>query len=289
MTALARPQPDQPGPWRGSGPETGPGGRRPGSGPRLRRFEIAPVRGIWRHEFALFKRYWLSQSFAAVVEPTIILLAFGFGFASLIGAIGGYRYIDFLGTGVVATAALFTSVFPGMFISYIRRVFQHTYDAMLAAPVDVHELVTGEALWVAAKSSIYSCSPLLVAMAFGLQPSAGMLLVPAIAFVTAFGFVMFGMWASTVVPAINSFDYVITGVVTPLFLVAGTFFPIDELPPLAAKAVMVNPLYHCVELVRHAVFGFRPLADLGHFAALLLFAGLMWLIAFRGMRRRLID
>lgn len=256
---------------------------------RLRRFEAAPVRGIWRHEIALFKRYWMSQSFAAVIEPTFMLLAFGFGLGSMIGAIAGYRYIDFLGTGVVGTAALFTSVFPGMFVCYIRRVYQHTYDAMLAAPVDVHELVTGEALWVAAKSSIYSCSPLLVAMAFGLEPSLGMLLVPGIVLVTAFGFVLFGMWASTVVPAINSFDYVITGVVTPLFLVAGTFFPIDKLPPWAATTVTVNPLYHCVELVRHAVFGLRPLVDLGHLAALLAFAGLMWLIAFRGMRRRLID
>ncbi|WP_030165249.1 ABC transporter permease [Spirillospora albida] len=256
---------------------------------RLKRFEPAAVRGIWRHELALYKRYWRSQSFASMVEPTFFLLAFGYGFGSMVAAVGDYRYLDFVATGVVGTAALFTSVFPGMFNGYIRRVFQHTYDAMLAAPVDVHELVTGEALWIAAKSSVYSCTPLVVALFFGLDPAPGMLLVPFIAFVTALGFGLFGMWTSSVVPSINSFDYVITGVVTPLFLVAGTFFPVGTLPEWAEKAALLNPLFHCVELVRHAVFGLRPLADLGHLGALVLFAALMWLIAVSGMRKRLID
>jgi len=256
--------------------------------PRLRRFELAPVRGIWRHELALYKRYWKSQSFASIVEPTFFLLAFGYGFGSMVAAIGNYRYLDFVATGVVGTAMLFTSVFPGMFNGYIRRVFQHTYDAMLAAPVDVHELVTAEALWIAAKSSVYSCTPLIVALFFGLDPSFGMFLVPVIGFVTALGFGLFGAWTSSVVPSINSFDYVITGVVTPLFLIAGTFFPIGTLPDWAQYAAQLNPLFHCVELVRHAVFGIRPLSDLGHLGALILFVALMWLIAVRGMRKRLI-
>ena len=94
---------------------------------------------------------------------------------------------------------------------------------------------------------------------------------------------------SSVVPSINSFDYVITGVVTPLFLIAGTFFPIGTLPGWVGFAAHLNPLYHCVELVRHAVFGLRPLTDLGHLGGLVLFAALTWIIAVRGMRRRLID
>ncbi|MBC6457541.1 ABC transporter permease [Actinomadura sp. HBU206391] len=257
--------------------------------PPRHRIELAALQGTWRHEIALFRRYWRSQSFASMFEPTFMMLAFGYGFGSLMAMVGDYRYLDFVGTGMVGTAALFTSVFPGMFNGYIRRVFQHTYDAMLATPLDVHELVTGEVTWIAAKSSVYGCAPLFVAMAFGLDPSPGMLLVPLIVFVTALGFGLLGMWTSTIVPSINSFDYVITGVVTPLFLVAGTFFPISALPGWVHVAAQFNPLLHCVELVRHAVFGVRPLADAGHFGVLLLFAALMWVLAVRGMRRRLIG
>jgi lipooligosaccharide transport system permease protein len=256
---------------------------------RLRAFEWAPVRGVWRRELALFRRYWASSSFASLIEPTIWLLAFGFGFGALVGHVAGYRYVDFVGTGVVATATLFTSAFPGMFNTYIRRTYQHSYDAVLAAPVDVHEVVAGEASWIAVKSGVYSCAPILVALAFGLRPGPGVIAVPAVTVLTAAGFALFGVWTSTIVPSINSFDYIISGVLAPLFLVAGTFFPIGGLPSWAQTIAHVNPLYHCVELVRHAVFGFHPLADLSHVAALAVFAALMWLLAVRGMRRRLID
>jgi lipooligosaccharide transport system permease protein len=244
---------------------------------------------VWRREIALYRRCWTSSSFAALVEPTIYLLAFGFGFGSLLGKVAGYRYVDFVGTGVVASAVLFTSAFPGMFNTYIRRTYQHSYDAVLAAPADVHEVVAGEASWIAIKSGLYSCAPVLVALAFGLRPGPGVVTVPLITILTATGFGLFGVWASTVVPSINSFDYVISGILAPLFLVAGTFFPVSGLPGWARTAAQVNPLYHCVELVRDAVFGFHPPADLAHVGVLVLFAALMWVLALRGMRRRLID
>lgn len=255
----------------------------------LSAFEWAPVRAVWRRELALYRRYWPSTSFASVVEPTLYLLAFGFGFGSVIGALYGHDYKDFVATGVVATAVLFIGAFGGMFNTFVRRNFQHTYDAMMAAPVDVHELVTAEASWLAAKAGVYGCAPLLVGMAFGLDPSWGMLLVPLIGFVTGLGFALFGIWVSAIVPSINTLDYVISGVVTPLFLVAGTFFPVDQLPSWAGTAAWANPLYHCVELVRGAVFGRLGTDDLVHVGVLVAFAALMWGLAVWKMRARLID
>ena len=255
---------------------------------RLRWIEPTAFAGVWTHELVLFKRYWASTTFSSVVEPTIYLLAFGFGLGSLVSEVAGIPYIDFVGTGVVATAVLFTSAFAGMFQTFIRRTYQKTYDAVLATPVDVHEIVMAEASWIAAKAGVYGCAPLLVAMAFGLDPSLGMLLVPFIGFVTGLGFALFGIWVAAVVPSIDSFNYIISAVLTPLFLVAGTFFPLDNLPGWARALAQVNPLYHCVELVRHAAFGMEPAADLWHLAALLVFAGLMGVLAVRWMRRRLI-
>ncbi|HEX6077083.1 MAG TPA: ABC transporter permease [Micromonosporaceae bacterium] len=256
---------------------------------KLRWIEPSALDGVLFHDLTIFRRYWASTTFSSVVEPTIYLLAFGFGFGSLVAVVAGYSYIDFLGTGIVATAVLFSSAFAGMFQTFIRRVYQKTYDAMLAAPVDTHELVTGEALWIGLRAGVFGCAPMLVAIGFGLDPSPGMLLVPLIGFLTGFGFGLFGIWMSAIVPGIDSFNYVISALLTPLFLVAGTFFPLDTLPDWAIVASQFNPLYHCVELVRHAVFGLRPLLDLWHVAALSIFAGLMWLLGCRAMRRRLID
>ncbi|MUL39762.1 ABC transporter [Streptomonospora sp. PA3] len=253
------------------------------------RFELAPIAGVLAREWALYRRSWKPTTFASVVEPVIMLLAFGVGLGSLVGAIGGYEYIHFLGTGIVATSVLFTSMFPGLIDTYVRRVFQHTYDGMLAAPVDVRELVTGEASWIACKAGVYGCAPLVVAIGFGLPASWAMLLVPVIAFTTGFGFALTGIWMSAAVPSIKTMDYIISGVITPLFLIAGTFFPIDTLPAWAQVVAKINPLYHCVELVRGTAFGLDPGTAAGHFAALIAFVAVVWCLAVFQMRRKLID
>jgi lipooligosaccharide transport system permease protein len=175
-----------------------------------------------------------------------------------------------------------------MYGTFVKFEFQRTYDAILAAPVDTEELVTGEALWIAARTGVYGCVPMLVAMVFGLDPSWGMLLVPLIAGLAGFGWASTGIFIAAKARSIESFSYWQSGLLTPMFLVAGTFFPLDQLPRWAQIAGNVNPLFHCVQLVRHAVFGFTGWADVGHLAFLVGFALLMWRLAVRFMERRLI-
>jgi lipooligosaccharide transport system permease protein len=175
-----------------------------------------------------------------------------------------------------------------MFSTFVKYQFQRTYDAILAAPVDVEELVTAEALWTAVRAGVYGCTPMLVAILFGLDPSWGMLAVPFIGCVAGFGWAAFGILVAARAKAIENFNYVISAVLTPLFLLAGTFFPLDRLPEWAQVLAQLNPLYHLVQLVRHAVFGFTGWADLGHAAVLVGFGLLMWRLAVAAMERRLI-
>ena len=261
----------------------------PPRGGRLRRFERPALTGVLVREVVNFSSYWRSATFSSSVEPTFYLLAFGFGFGSLVSKVGGYDYVQFVGTGTVATAVLFSSAFPAMFGTFIKYQFQRTYDAILAAPVDPEELVTAEALWVAARAGVYGCVPLVVAMVFGLDPAWGMLTVPLIAFVAGFGWACFGIAIAGFASSIENFSYVISAVLTPLFLVAGTFFPLDKLPRWAQIAGELNPLHHCVQLVRHAAFGFVGWTDVLRVGALLLFGVITWRIAIFAMTRKLID
>ena len=169
-----------------------------------------------------------------------------------------------MGTGTVATAVLFSGAFPAMFGTFVKYQFQHTYDAILAAPVDTEELVTAEALWIAARAGVYGCVPMLVAMVFGLDPSWGMLPVPFIASLAGFGWAWFGISSPAKAKSIENFSYWQSGLLTPLFLVAGTFFPMTGCREWAQVLGNLNPLYHCVQLVRHAAFGFAGWADVGH-------------------------
>jgi lipooligosaccharide transport system permease protein len=257
--------------------------------PRLGRLERPAITGVLVREVVNFSSYWRSTTFSATVEPTIYLLAFGFGFGSLVSRVGGYDYVEFVGTGTVATAVLFSSAFPGMFSTFVKERFQRTYDAILATPVDTEELVTAEALWIAARAGTYGCVPMLVAIAFGLDPSPGMVTVPFIGFLAGLGWASFGILIAALMKSIENFNYIISAVLTPLFLVAGTFFPLSNLPGWVQTLANLNPLYHCVELVRSAVFGPFEWADLGHLAGLVLFALAAWRLAVHFMQRRLID
>ena len=250
--------------------------------------ERPALAGVLVRELINFSSFWRSSTFSSTIEPTIYLLAFGFGFGSLVSRVNGHSYVEFVGTGTVATAVLFSSVFPGMFSTFVKYQFQHTYDAILAAPVDCEELVTAEALWIATRAGIYGSVPLLVAIAFGLHARPSMLVVPGIAALTGFGWASFGILVAAVLKSIDNFSYVTSIVITPLFLVAGTYFPLSGLPEWAQVLGACNPLHHCVELVRHAAFGWQAGPDLVHAAVIAAFGLLVWRLAIWRMERRLI-
>ncbi len=256
---------------------------------RVGRLEPAALAGVMSRDVSIFGRYWKATTFSSIVQPTIYLLAFGLGFGSLLPHVAGMKYVQYVATGVVAVAVLFSSAFPGMFNTFVRWQFQRTYDAILAAPVDVEELITAEMLWISVRAGVYGLAPLLVGLAFGLEPAAGMLLVPLIGFVAGFGFAGFGVTIAAVAKTIDNFNYVTSAVLTPMFLVGGSFFPISTLPPVIRALAQINPLYHCVQLVRDASLNALGVADLGHAAVLIAFAVLMWRLAIWRLGKRLID
>jgi lipooligosaccharide transport system permease protein len=256
---------------------------------QMRRLDPAAIGGVMSREVANFRTFWKGTTFSSVLEPVVYLLAFGLGLgATVVDRVDGLSYVEYVGTGMVATAVIFSSALPAMFGTFVKERFQRTYDAILAAPVDVEELVTAEMLWIGLRAGFYGNFPLVVAMIFGLDPAPGMLLVPLFAFVTALGFAAFGIAVAASVAKMDQFNYVTTLFITPLFLVAGTFFPIDELPQGVQVASQLNPLHHLVELVRGSAFGFES-TDLLRFGFLVVFAVTLWRVAVNRMEKRLID
>jgi lipooligosaccharide transport system permease protein len=88
-------------------------GRAPASARRVGRLEPAALAGVMSRDVSIFGRYWKSTTFSSVVQPTIYLLAFGLGFGSLVPHVLGLKYVQYVATGVVATAVLFSSATSG--------------------------------------------------------------------------------------------------------------------------------------------------------------------------------
>jgi lipooligosaccharide transport system permease protein len=256
----------------------------------LRTVEPAAVSAIWGREIQLFKRYWRPTTFSSVLEPTIYFLALGLGLGALITQVDGIPYVQFVGTGIVASAAMSAAVFPGMFNTFVARVFQKVYDGILATPISPAELVLGEGTWISVKAGLYACAPLVITIIFfGLSPVPSMVIVPFVAILTGLGFAFFGQWVSGIVSSIDSFQYVTSALITPLFLVSGIFFPLTNLPQWALTVAQLNPLYHCVQLVRDASFAALSSNDLGHALFLTGFTIAMGILAVRRLTVRLID
>ncbi len=256
---------------------------------RLGRLERPALMGVLVREVVNFSSFWRSATFSSTVEPTIYLLAFGFGFGSLVSTINGYSTVQWVGTGTVATAVLFSSAFPAMFGTFVKYQFQRTYDAILAAPVDTEELVTAEVLWIATRAGIYGCVPMVVAIFFGLDPVWTMIFVPFIAWLSGLGWACFGISVAGFAKSFENFNYIVSAVLTPLFLLAGSFFPLDGFPQWVQTLAELNPLHQTVELVRSAVLYGLEWNDLARAGYLVLFALFVWRIGIHAMTKKLID
>ncbi len=116
-----------------------------------------------------------------------------------------------------------------------------------------------------------------------------MLLVPFICFISALGLTFLGQYISGLVKVIDSFSYFQSALLTPLLFVSGTYFPIDGLPKWFGTISNVNPVYHCIELVRDACFGTLSRASLWHVLVLVVFAAITGTLSIRVMTKRLIT
>jgi lipooligosaccharide transport system permease protein len=253
-------------------------------------FELRNVGAIVDREWRVFRRVWFSTAFGSLAEPILYFVAFGYGFGALVAEVAGLRYLDFIATGAIAIGILFSSAFPGLINGYFRRKEQGLYDGILAAPVSIPEVVTGEALWYSLRVTVVASITVLVALAFGVRPGPGVLLVPVVSVVGGFGFAAGGAAMASLMRSTHSFDFVIVGVIVPMYVVAGTFFPLDTLPAPLAAIGQVNPLTHVVELLRFLTFGTgTALEALGHLAVVLVFDAIAWFAAVRLLRRALVD
>ena len=254
------------------------------------RFAVSTAAAIVRREWLVFRRVWFSTAFGSVVEPVVYFLAFGYGFGALVAEVAGLSYLEFIATGTIAVGILFSSIFPALINGYFRRKEQRLYDGLLSAPVTVAELVVGESVWNALRVTGVALVTLVVALVFGVRPGPGMVAVPIVSVVAGFGFSCAGAAFASRLRSTHSFDFVIVGVIVPMFVVAGTFFPLDGLPAAFEVVGWINPLTHVVELLRWLTFGTgTALAALLRVGVILAFDALALWVAVRMLGAAVVD
>jgi lipooligosaccharide transport system permease protein len=171
---------------------------------------------------------------------------------------------------------------------YFKMEEKRLYDAILATPVEVPDLVTGEVVWAATRAIIYGSTFLVIVAAFGLIASPWALAVPPFLALGGACFGMLGITFSALAARVDLYSYYFTLFVTPMFLFSGIFYPFDRLPDWVGVVAWFTPLYHLVNITRSLILSPDLGLVLGNALWLFVLTALLFVVPVRAMRRRLI-
>ncbi len=236
----------------------------------------------------VYRKTWHMNALPPLAEPTLYLLAMGYGLGALIDQLEGVSYLHFIAPAIIAITMMQTAFFETTYSSYIRMTFQRTWDAVIATPLSAGDILWGEILWAATRATINATLMTIVAAAFGLLTFPTALLMPVLAFGVGVMFAGIGLIASAKVRVIDQFSYFMFLFITPQFLFSGTFFPLSQLPSWAQAIAYLLPLTHAAALARGLALGAMPeiwVLHVGYVVA----AGMMFSgFAVRAARRRIV-
>ena len=222
------------------------------------------------------------------MEPLIFLGAIGLGMGRYIESMGGIPYIEFLASGLIVTAAMYTAAFECTYGTFVRIEYEKVYDGILAAPVSVSDLFMGEMLWAGTKGIFFSVVVAVVVTALGILSPLTIPAAAAAGFLTALMFSSLSLIVTSFIKDMNQFNFYHTGFLSPMFFFSGAIFTLDGLPGWVTIVSEALPLTHTVRMVRGVVFGS------GYFGAadvlyILVFIPVCAFIAIRRMRRKLLS
>ena len=243
-----------------------------------------------------YRRLWRGNVITTFLNPILYLAAMGVGLGVLVdegsgrSALEGFDYLTFLAPGLLAASAMQTGTGDAAWPVMAGIKWQRHYEAILATPVAVRDLVAGHLLWVAVRLLMLTSIFGFVMVLFGAVDVSGAVraLIPGIATGMAFAAPMtaFTSWTEDHTGLTNVFRF---GIV-PMFLFSGTFFPITQLPGWMQPIAYVTPLWHGVELTRAWALSIDPtLSAVIHFGYLGIWIVGGWLLANHLLGKRMIT
>ena len=189
--------------------------------PRLSN-RFAPV---WRRNLLVWRKLAIASVLGNIADPLLYMLALGYGLGSMIGDVGGMKYIAFIGTGMVCQSAMFTASFEGMYSAFSRMHVQRTWEGIINAPIALDDVVLAEWVWCASKAVLSTLAILAVIMVLGYGHTWLALWILPLGFLVGLVFGAFGLVMNALAPGYDFFTYFFTLILTPMLLFSGVYFP----------------------------------------------------------------
>lgn len=244
---------------------------------------------VWRRNKDVFMKTYKVNFIPPFIEPLLYLFALGFGLGLYIGGFDGISYAAYIAPALIAISSMYSAFFECTYGSYVRMYYQKTFDAIIATPLTIDEVIGGELLWGASKSMINCSIILLVISIFGLTDLRWAVLAVPFSFLSGILFSALAMCFTAIVPNIDSFNYPSYLLITPMFLFSGTFFPITVLPtPVRIAAEALLPLTHVVRILRGLTLGAVGWETLHSLTWIMAVSMALFILSINLMRKRLI-
>lgn len=225
----------------------------------------------------VFRRIWRGTIMTSFFSPLFFLAAMGLGLGGFVnrgsGGVGGVPYLEFLAPGLIAAATMQTAATETMYPILGKIMWDRIYDAMLATPLRIGEVVAGEVAWVTLRVLMVASIFWIVMAVFGVVHSGLTLLVIPAAALCGLAFATPIMAFTAAQRDESGFPNIFRFGIMPLFLLGGAFFPISKLPLVLQGVAWATPLAHGVELCRGLVTGHLVLGEVAlHVAVMAAYA-----------------
>ena len=241
----------------------------------------------------VYRRIWLLIV-SGFFEPVFYLFSLGIGIGALVGTVAGpdgqpVDYTAFVAPALLASSAMNGAIYDSTMNVFFKLKFAHTYDAMLATPLEPADVAVGEITWAQLRGTLYSAAFLLVMLVMGLIGSWWAVLALPATILIGLAFAAVGMACTSYMRSWQDFEFVQLAIL-PMFLFSTTFYPLSVYPRPLQLVVQVTPLYHGIELVRPLTTGAGVGAGLlGHVLYFLGMAALGLAVAARRLQRLLLK
>jgi lipooligosaccharide transport system permease protein len=244
---------------------------------------------VWRRNRLVWTKLAIPSVLGHLADPMLYMLGLGYGLGAMLGEVGGMPYIAFLAAGIVCSSTMMSASFEAMYSGFSRMHVQKTWDAILNAPLTLDDVLLGEMVWAASKSLLSGLAVLLVAGALGLIPSPMALWIVPLIFLTGLAFAALGLIMTAISPNYDFFMYYFTLAITPMMLVSGVFFPVEQLPAWLQSVAQALPLTHAVAIARPLMNGAVTADLIQHLLVIAAFVAAGFYIALVMTRRRMFS
>lgn len=247
------------------------------------------VLAVWKRNFIQFKKTWLISLFWIVLEPSFVLGALGFGLGRYVNSVGGQSYLEFFFPALLCNSVMMIAFYESTYANYTKLSYSKLYQSILLTPVEPEHLLWGEVLWAASKALLSAMGIMVVALFFGAIGSWTILLALPGLFLTGMIFSCIGMIVTSRVRNYDQIIYPSSGLIIPLSLFSGTYFPLESLPKPLFYLAQLSPLTHAVALTRGLQMNVFGVVGGVHLFVVLILSAALYRVALRFFSSRLSE